>query len=101
MSVIKEANILTVPPPPVQGLGSAGGFKMMLEDRAGLGSEALFKAARALVAAANKDPTFAGVFILFNADSPSLYVDLDRLKAWASRPPTYFRRCRSTSAHNT
>src|SRR5262249_19987232 len=65
----------------VQGLGSAGGFKMMLEDRAGLGSEALFEAARALVAAANKDPTFASAFTLFNAGSPSLYADIDRLKA--------------------
>jgi len=65
----------------VQGLGSAGGFKMMLEDRAGLGSEALFEAARALLAAANKDPAFAGVFTLFNAGSPSVYADIDRLKA--------------------
>src|SRR5499427_160629 len=81
LSVIKDANVLTIPPPPVQGLGSAGGFKMMLEDRAGLGSEALFEAARTLVAAANKDPTFAGVFTLFNAGSPSLYADIDRLKA--------------------
>src|SRR5258705_185429 len=54
---------------------------MMLEDRAGLGSEALGKAAQALVAAANKDPTFAGVFTLFNAGSPSVYADIDRLKA--------------------
>jgi multidrug efflux pump subunit AcrB len=53
----------------------------MLEDRAGLGSEALQKAANALVAAANKDPTFAGVFTLFNTGSPSLYADIDRLKA--------------------
>jgi multidrug efflux pump subunit AcrB len=81
LSVIKEANVLTIPPPPVQGLGSAGGFKMMLEDRAGLGPEALDKAARALVAAANKDPIFAGVFTLFNTSSPSLYADIDRLKA--------------------
>src|SRR6266436_5005337 len=81
LSVIKDANVLTIPPPPVQGLGSVGGFKMMLEDRAGLGSEPLFEAARALVAAANKDPTFAGVFTLFNAGSPSLYADIDRLKA--------------------
>src|SRR5262249_52762040 len=43
LSVIKDANVLTIPPPPVQGLGTAGGFKMMLEDRAGLGSEALFE----------------------------------------------------------
>ena len=81
LSVIKDAYVLTIPPPPVQGLGSAGGFKMMLEDRAGLGSEALVKAARALVAAANKDPTFAGVFTLFNTGSPSIYADIDRVKA--------------------
>jgi hydrophobe/amphiphile efflux-1 (HAE1) family protein len=81
LSVIRDAFVLTIPPPPVQGLGSAGGFKMMLEDRAGLGSDALVKAARALVAAANQDPTFAGVFTLFNAGSPSVYADIDRLKA--------------------
>ena len=81
LSVIKDANVLTIPPPPVQGLGSAGGFKMMLEDRAGLGPDALVKAANALVAAANKDPDFAGVFSLFNAGSPSVYADIDRVKA--------------------
>jgi hydrophobe/amphiphile efflux-1 (HAE1) family protein len=81
LSVIKDANVLTIPPPPVQGLGSAGGFKMMLEDRAGLGSEALDKAARSLVAAGNEDANFAGVFTLFNTGSPSFYADIDRLKA--------------------
>ncbi len=81
LSVIKDANVLTIPPPPVQGLGSAGGFKMMLEDRAGLGPDALVKAANALVAAANKDPDFAGAFSLFNARSPSVYADIDRVKA--------------------
>ena len=81
LSVIKDAHVLTIPPPPVQGLGSAGGFKLMLEDRAGLGSDALVKAAHDLVAVANKDPTFAGVFTLFNAGSPSIYADIDRLKA--------------------
>jgi multidrug efflux pump subunit AcrB len=50
LSVIKDAYVLTIPPPPVQGLGSAGGFKMMLKDRAGLGPEALVKAASTLVA---------------------------------------------------
>jgi multidrug efflux pump len=38
LSVIKDASVLTIPPPPVQGLGTAGGFKIMLEDRGGLGS---------------------------------------------------------------
>src|SRR5262244_1445846 len=81
LSVIKDARVLTIPPPPVQGLGSAGGFKMMLEDRGGLGSEALVRAANDLVAAANKDPHFAGAFTLFNTGSPSVYADVDRVKA--------------------
>ncbi len=53
----------------------------MLEDRAGLGPQALVGAAKALVAAANKDPDFAGVFTLFNAASPSTFADIDREKA--------------------
>ncbi len=81
LSVIQDAFVLTIPPPPVQGLGSSGGFKLMLEDRAGLGSQRLVDAANALVGAANKDPTFAGVFTLLNTGSPSLYADIDRVKA--------------------
>jgi len=81
LSVIKDAYVLTIPPPPVQGLGNSGGFKMMLEDRAGLGPRVLVQAASALVAAGNKDPNFAGVFTLFNAGSPSIYADVDRVKA--------------------
>jgi len=80
LSVIKDAFVLTIPPPPVQGLGNSGGFKLMLEDRDGLGPEALVQAAKALVSAANKDPAFAGVFTLFNAGSPSIYADIDRVK---------------------
>ena len=53
----------------------------MVEDRSNLGPQALAKATNALVAAANKDRTFAGVFTLYNAGSPSLYADIDRLKA--------------------
>jgi len=81
LSVIQDAYVLTIPPPPVQGIGNSGGFKMMLEDRAGLGTQALVNAANAMVAAANKDPSFAGVFTLLNAGSPSVYADIDRLKA--------------------
>ncbi|RZN30128.1 multidrug efflux RND transporter permease subunit [Bradyrhizobium sp. Leo121] len=81
LSVIQDAYVLTIPPPPVQGLGTAGGFKMMLQDRAGLGSDALARAAQALVRAANKDPSFAGVFTLFNTGAPSIYADIDRERA--------------------
>jgi hydrophobe/amphiphile efflux-1 (HAE1) family protein len=81
LTVIKDAYVVVIQPPPVQGLGSAGGFKLMLEDRGGLGPDALSKAANTLVSEANKDPTFAGVFTLYNAGSPSIYTDIDRLKA--------------------
>jgi hydrophobe/amphiphile efflux-1 (HAE1) family protein len=81
LSVIKDAFVLVINPPPVQGLGAAGGFKMMVEDRNNLGPQALANATNALVTAANRDPDFIGVFTLYNAGSPSLYVHIDRLKA--------------------
>jgi len=81
LSAIKDAYVLTIPPPPVQGLGSSGGFKLMLEDRAGLGSKALADAANKLVAEARKDPDFVGMFTLFNAGSPSIFTNIDRVKA--------------------
>jgi multidrug efflux pump subunit AcrB len=68
-------------PPPVQGLGSAGGFKVMIEDRGGLGPEALSKATNALVTEANKDAELGGSFTLFNAGAPNIYADIDREKA--------------------
>jgi len=81
LSKIKDAQIITVMPPAVQGLGASGGFTLQLQDRAGLGSQALAKAANDLVAAANKDKTFAGTFTLFNSGAPSVYADIDREKA--------------------
>jgi hydrophobe/amphiphile efflux-1 (HAE1) family protein len=81
LSVIKDAYVVVIQPPPIQGLGAAGGFKLMVEDRAGLGPQALANATNSLVAAANKDPAFGGAFTLFNAGSPSVYADIDRLKA--------------------
>ena len=77
----KDANILVVNPPAVKGLGSAGGFKMMLEDRGEMGPRALADATNKLVASARKDPTFAAVYTLYNAGSPSVYADIDREKA--------------------
>jgi len=81
VSTIKDAQIITVMPPAVQGLGASGGFTMIIEDRAGLGPQALAKATNDLVAAANKNKTFAGTFTLYNAGAPSVYADVDRTKA--------------------
>jgi multidrug efflux pump len=59
---IKEAFIAMFPPPPVQGLGTIGGFKLQIEDRAGLGYEALNEATKAFMAKAATAPELAGMF---------------------------------------
>jgi hydrophobe/amphiphile efflux-1 (HAE1) family protein len=81
LSVIQDAFIVTVLPPPVAGIGNAGGFRMMVEDRAGLGSEALKQATLALMARANQTPGVAQVFSLFETSTPQVYLDIDRTKA--------------------
>jgi hydrophobe/amphiphile efflux-1 (HAE1) family protein len=78
---IESANIFSIAPPPVQGLGSAGGFKLEVQDRGNVGPEALERAAQTLVANANADPALAGVFTLFNTKTPSVYADIDRERA--------------------
>ncbi|WP_158912771.1 efflux RND transporter permease subunit [Caulobacter sp. S45] len=69
------------PPPPVQGIGTIGGFRMQLEDRAGLGAEALNKATEDLIATASKDPRLAGVFSSYQIGVPKVHADIDREKA--------------------
>lgn len=81
LSVMQTAFTLTIAPPPVQGLGTAGGFKLMIEDRAGLGTSAMMAATQKFLAAANQDHAFAGVFTLFSNSTPSIYADIDRVRA--------------------
>jgi HAE1 family hydrophobic/amphiphilic exporter-1 len=78
---IQEAFIIVIQPPPVRGIGTGGGFKMMVQDRRGRGLEALEETTRELVAAANQAPGAAGVFSLFNTGTPKIYADIDRVKA--------------------
>ncbi|HLJ62594.1 MAG TPA: efflux RND transporter permease subunit, partial [Stellaceae bacterium] len=81
LSGIEEAFILTIAPPPVRGIGNAGGFKMMIQDRRGRGLPALEAAAQEVVGAANQVPGLAGVFSLFNTRTPKVYADIDRVRA--------------------
>ncbi len=80
-SGIKEAFIAMFPPPPVQGLGTIGGFKLQIEDRAGLGYAALDEATKAFMAKAAAAPEIAGMFSSFQVNVPQLYADIDRTKA--------------------
>ena len=81
LSGIKDAVVIVVNPPAVQGLGAAGGFKLMVEDRGDHTPQELADATNTLVMAANRDPVFGGVYTLYNSGAPSLYVDIDREKA--------------------
>lgn len=75
------ADIRVISTPAVRGLGSAGGFRLMVEDRGGLGYAALDAAARDLAAAAAEDPAIANSFANFNMRSPRIAVEVDRDKA--------------------
>ncbi len=72
---------MVVAPPPVRGIGNAGGFRMMIEDRAGRGPQALQGAAFAMMGRAAQTPGLAQVFSLFETSTPQLYLDIDRTKA--------------------
>lgn len=79
-STIKEAQIVIFPPPPVQGLGTIGGFKLQIEDRADVGYDALDKAVKEVLAKANQSPELGSVFSNYKNNTPQLFVDVDRTK---------------------
>lgn len=78
---IQDAFIAMLPPPPVNGLGTTGGFKLELEDRAGLGYEALDEAKKAFMAKAAQAPEIMGLFSSYQINVPQLYADIDRTRA--------------------
>ncbi|WP_119680882.1 efflux RND transporter permease subunit [Indioceanicola profundi] len=81
MMTITDAQIFVVPPPPVSGLGTSGGFAMRVQDRAGRGPAALEEAAWGLAIPANGVPGLINVFTPFSAKAPQVYLDIDRVKA--------------------
>jgi multidrug efflux pump len=76
-----DADIFMIPPPAVQGIGTGGGFKFIVQDRGGHGPQALQQATDELVAAAASEPSLAGVFSTYRSATPQLYADVDRVKA--------------------
>ncbi|HEX2281839.1 MAG TPA: efflux RND transporter permease subunit, partial [Thermomicrobiales bacterium] len=81
MSAIQEALVLVVQPPPVRGIGNAGGVRMMIQDRAGLGAQQLQGAVMTMMGKASQTPGLTQVFSLFETSTPQLYLDIDRTKA--------------------
>jgi hydrophobe/amphiphile efflux-1 (HAE1) family protein len=81
LAAIQEGFVVVVQPPAVQGIGNAGGFRMMIEDRGGRGPQALQAAVFAMMGRAAQTPGVTQVFSLFETSTPQLYLDIDRTKA--------------------
>ncbi len=78
---VEEAFVLAFGAPPVDGLGSTGGFKLQVEDRSAAGLEALQGAVENLVEKASAQPGLVGLFTTFRVGEPQLYLEIDRTKA--------------------
>ena len=81
LNSIKEAQCFVIDPPPVRGLGRGGGFKMIVQDRAGVGLRALEAATWKLAGAANQDPKLTQVFSTIDSSTPQFHLDIDRTRA--------------------
>jgi len=84
---IKEAFILVITPPAIQGLGVSGGFEMEIQDRGGAGREQLQAAVQNVIVLANQNPALARVNTSFRPGVPQLFADVDRAKVLSMGVP--------------
>jgi multidrug efflux pump len=84
---VPDALVAVFGAPPVDGVGNAGGFKMMVEDRRDLGLEELEEQTNRLSRAGNQSPGLVGLFSMFRANTPQLFVDIDREKCKSKGVP--------------
>jgi multidrug efflux pump len=80
LAAIKDAFIIVVPAPAIQGMGTVGGFKLSVEDRGDLGSDALYTAVQDALKKAYQNPAIAGEFSTYQINVPQLNVNVDREK---------------------
>jgi multidrug efflux pump len=78
---IQEAFVAIFPPPPVQGLGSIGGFKLYVEDRGGNGFEELYRQTQGAIGAGYQNPALAGLLSSFQVNVPQIDTHVDRERA--------------------
>jgi hydrophobe/amphiphile efflux-1 (HAE1) family protein len=81
LAQVRAAMVVPLLPPPIVGLGSTGGFEYALEALQGQDAADIAATMRGLIVAANQDPRLAGVFSTFSAETPQLFLDIDREKA--------------------
>ncbi|OYY74736.1 MAG: hydrophobe/amphiphile efflux-1 family RND transporter [Gammaproteobacteria bacterium 28-57-27] len=91
LGVIDEAFVAVFPPPPIRGLGSLGGFKLQVQDRSGVGLDALDAAAKQVMAAGNamskQTPGVTALFTSFQNNVPQLHTEIDTERALLSGIP--------------
>ncbi len=80
LNAITTASILAFVPPPIHGLGVTGGFDFRLQAMEGQSSVELASVAMALAGAANQDPALTRVYTTFSADTPQIFLNLDRVR---------------------
>jgi len=78
---IQEARVLVLPPPPIRGLGNAGGFKIQVQDLNNAGLPALEAATQKLLTAAQQEPGLISLITGFRANVPQFHIDIDRAQA--------------------
>jgi multidrug efflux pump len=78
---IQEAFVAVFPPPPVQGLGSIGGFKLYVEDRGSNGFEELYRQTQDAIGAGYRNPALAGLLSSFQVNVPQIDTHVDRERA--------------------
>jgi multidrug efflux pump len=78
---IQEAYMAIFPPPPVQGLGTIGGFRLQIEDRGNLGYDELYKETMNIINKSHSVPELAGLFTSYTVNVPQVDAAIDREKA--------------------
>ncbi|MBW1939103.1 MAG: efflux RND transporter permease subunit, partial [Deltaproteobacteria bacterium] len=87
LAAISSANSFAFVPPPIQGLGMTGGFDFRLQALGDQSPQELAAATRAMVIAANQDPALMRVFSTYTANTPQIFVNLDRTRAETLKVP--------------
>ena len=84
---IPEAFVAVFPPPPVAGIGNAGGYRLFIQDRGNAGLEELQTQAFAMMMKANQTPGLTNNLTTFRANVPQLWLEVDRVKAKSMNVP--------------
>ena len=87
LSVVEDTIAFAIPPPPVRGIGTGGGFKMQIQNRSGASIEELQAVTNEVVAAAKNEPGLAQVFTNFSIGTPQYHADIDRTKVQMMNVP--------------